>query len=104
MIARLASQRAASGNGNGFNVSGENSGARLAPRASNDTSGRTRSILGAKGGGAKSRASSEGRILLSAKKSARQSECARKKSKISAPLVLDGRSTDPVPGGMGVNG
>jgi hypothetical protein len=96
VIARLASQRAASGNGN---VTCENGGAKLAPRASNDTSGRTRSSLGAKvsrssyGGGAKSRASGGG-VLLSAKKRARQSEYARRKSKVViAPLVLDGRST-----------
>ena len=108
MIARLASQRAA---GNGSNATSGNSGGKLAPRASNDTSGRTRSSLGAKvarasyGGGTKSRASGEGRVLLSAKKRARQSEYARRKSKVViAPLVLDGRSTGPVPSGMDVDG
>ena len=93
VIARLASQRAASGKGDGSDVTGGNSGARLAPRASCDVSGRTRSSLGTKGGGAKSRASAEGKALLSAKKRARQSEYARRKSKVAAiaPLVLDGR-------------
>lgn len=111
MIARLASQRAASVNGNGLNATCENSGVKLAPRALNDTSGRTRSSLGAKvsrasyGGGTKSRASGGGRVLLSAKKRARQSEYARRKSKVViAPLVLDGRSTGPVPSGMDVDG
>ena len=105
VIARLASQRAAGGNGNGLNVTGGNTGARLTPRASNETSGRTRSSLGAKGSGAKSRASDEGRVLLSAKKRARQSEYARRKSKVIAPMVLDGQSTRPeVPSGMDVDG
>ena len=109
VIARLASQRAANGNGNGLkNTTCGNSGAKLMPRASNDTSGRTRSSLGTKvsrasyGGGTKSRASGEGRVLLSAKKRARQSEYARRKSKVAiAPLVLDGRSTAS---GMDVDG
>ena len=105
VIARLASQRAATGNGDGSDVTGGNSGARLAPRASNDASGRIRSSLGAKSGGAKSRASAEGRVLLSAKKRARQSEYSRRKSKVAiAPLVLDGQSTGPVPNGMDVDG
>ena len=102
VIARLASQRAASENGNG------NSGAKLASGDSNDdTSGRTRSSLGVNvsrasyGGGTRSRASGGGRVLLSAKKRARQSEYARRKSKVVIPpLVLDGRSTGPVPSGM----
>jgi hypothetical protein len=112
VIARLASQRAASGNGNGLNVNSRNSGTKLASRASNDNgSGRTRSSLGAKvsrasygGGGTNSRASDGGRVSLSAKKRARQSEYARRKSKVViAPLVLDGRSTTgPVPSGMDV--
>ena len=108
VIARLASQRAASGNG--LNVTCESSGAKLAPRASNDTSGRTRSSLGVKvsrashGGGTKSRASGGESVLLSAKKRARQSEYARRRSKVViAPLVLNGRSTGPVPNGMDVD-
>jgi hypothetical protein len=111
VIARLASQRAASGNGNGLNATCESSGAKLAPRASNDTSGRTRSSLGVKvsrasyGGGTKSRASGGGSVLLSAKKRARQSEYARRRSKVViAPLVLNGRSTGPDPNGMDVDG
>ena len=112
VIARLASQRAASGNGNGLNVTCGNSGAKLASGASNDdTSGRTRSSLGVNvsrasyGGGTRSRASGGGRVLLSAKKRARQSEYARRKSKVVIPpFVLDGRSTGPVPSGMDVDG
>ncbi|KAF8810327.1 hypothetical protein BYT27DRAFT_7161990 [Phlegmacium glaucopus] len=97
VIARLASQRAAngSGSGNGKGPLGNTSGG-LAPRASNDTaSGRTRSSLGAKisrasyGGGTRSRASGGGNVLMSAKKRARQSEYARRKSRVVAPLVLD---------------
>lgn len=96
VITRLASQRAASGNANG--PSG-NSVAGLAPRASNDTSGKTRSSLGAKvsrasyGGGARSRGSGGGSVVMSAKKRARQSEYARRKSKAIAPLMLDGGSS-----------
>jgi hypothetical protein len=55
----------------------------------------------------KSRASGEleGKVLLSAKKRARQSEYARRKSKVViAPLVLDGRSASAVPGGMDADG
>lgn len=111
VIARLASQRAANGNGNELNVTGGNSGAKLASRASNDdTSGRARSSLGVKvsrasyGGGTRSRASGGGRVLLSAKKRARQSEYARRKSKVViAPLVLEGRSSGSVPSGMDVD-
>ena len=94
VISRLAFQRAADGNGN--------SGAKFGPRASNYTRGRTRSSVGAKvsrashGGGTKSRASGEKRILLSAKKKVRQSECTRRKSKVFiTPFVMDGRY--PVP-------
>jgi len=100
VIARLASQRAANGNENGKGPSG-NRGAGLAPRASNDANGRTRSSLGAKvsrasyGGGTRSRASGGGNVLMSAKKRARQSEHARRKSRVVAPLVLGGKSTRP---------
>ena len=93
VIAKLASQRAASGSGNG------NSNAGLAPRVSNDTSRKMKSGLDAKvtrasyGGGTRSRASGGESVAMSAKKRARQSEYARRKSKIIAPLVLDGRST-----------
>ena len=45
--ARLALQKAARENGSGFNETFINSGTELAPRASNDTSGRTRSNLDA---------------------------------------------------------
>ena len=108
VIARLALQRAAKGNGDGLNATCGNSGPKLAPRASNYTRRRTRSNLGAKvsrasyGGGKKSRASGEEKVLLSAKKRARKSECARRKSKVViSPLVLDGRY--PVLRGMDVD-
>jgi len=109
VIARLASRRAANENWNG-NEPLRNSGARLAPRDSNDTSGRTRSSLGAKvsrasyGGGQRSRASGGGKVTMSAKKRARQSEYARRKSKVViTPLLLDRRSAGPIPTGMNVD-
>ena len=110
VTARLALQKAARENGNGLNATYENDETELSPRASNDTSGGTRPNLDAKvsrvshGGGTKSRASGEERVLLSAKKRARQSEYTRRKSKVGiAPLVLDGRFTGPVPSGMDVD-
>ena len=108
VIARLASQRAANGSGNG-NGPSSNRGAGLPPRASNDTNGRTRSSLGAKvsrasyGGGTRSRGSGGGSVVLSAKKRARQSEYARRKSKVVAPLVLDRGSTRAVASGMHID-
>ena len=105
VIAKLASQRAAgSASGNGNGLSGSN-GARLAPRASNDTSGRTRSSLGTKvsrashGGKTRSRVSGES-VLMSAKKRARQSEYARRKTRVFTPLALDVAST---PSGVNVD-
>ena len=94
VIARLALQRTA--DGNGLDPTCGNSGAKI---ASNNTRGRTRSSVGAKvsrpsyGGGTMSRASGEERVLLSARRRARQSEYAKRKSKVAAtaPLVLDGR-------------
>ena len=103
VIARLALERAARGNGNELNATCGNIGATLSPGASNDTAGRTRSCLGAKasrpsyGGRTKSRVSGEGGVLLSAKRRARQSEYARRKSKVIR------RSTCPVPRGMDVD-
>jgi hypothetical protein len=103
VIARLALQRAA--DGNGLNPTCGNSGAKL---ASNDIRGRTRSSVGARvsrpsyGGGTKSRASAEERVLLSAKR--RGSEYARRKSKVVIAPLVDGRSTGPVPSGMDVDG
>ncbi|KAH9474702.1 hypothetical protein JR316_0013167 [Psilocybe cubensis] len=98
VIARLASQRAA-GTSSGGRVA---SASAIAPRPSNAAggrvvSGKTRSSLGAKvsrasyGGGTRSRpsvGSSDG-VMMSAKKRARQSEYARRKSKVG-PLNFDG--------------
>ena len=105
VIARLASQRAARGNENENGPSG-NRGAGLTPRSSKDPSGRTRSSLGAQasrasyGGGTRARASGGGGVTMSAKKRARQSEYARRKSKVVTPLVLDRRSAGAIPSGM----
>jgi hypothetical protein len=103
VIARLASQRATSGNGNGPSVNAPG----LVSKGSNNPSGRTRSSLGVKasrtsyGGGARSRASGGEGVTMSAKKRARQSEYARRRSKVViTPLVLDRRSADGVPSGM----
>ncbi|PPQ92172.1 hypothetical protein CVT25_008946 [Psilocybe cyanescens] len=101
VIARLASQRAAGGSGpRAAGVSA------LAPRASNVAAavggrvvsgGKTRSSIGAKvsrasyGGGTRSRPSvgASGGVVMSAKKRARQSEYARRRSKVG-PLNFDG--------------
>jgi hypothetical protein len=113
VIARLASQRAAgtsSGSTSSGNTSG--SGARLAPRASNGPGGagkgKIRSSLGAKvarasyGGGGMRRTSGgpgagPGGLVMSAKKRARQSEYARRRSRVG-PLSFEGES-----GGMEVD-
>ncbi|KAF8964761.1 hypothetical protein BDZ97DRAFT_1814361 [Flammula alnicola] len=93
VIARLASQRAATG---GRVASGSSIASGLAPRASG--AGKTRSSLGAKvsrasfGGGARSRPSAGGAangLMMSAKKRARQSEYARRRSRVG-PLNFDG--------------
>ncbi|KDR77256.1 hypothetical protein GALMADRAFT_225367 [Galerina marginata CBS 339.88] len=91
VIARLASQRAASGSSVASVASS------LAPKPRASGSGKTRSSLGAKvsrasyGGGIRSRASGGGGgVLLSAKKRARQSEYARRRSRVG-PLSLGGQ-------------
>ena len=105
VVAKLASQRAADGNGLNPTSSCRNSGAKS---ASNDTRRRTRSSVGAKvsrpnHGGGMSKANGEERVLLSAKKRARQSEYGRRKSKVVIPpLVMDGPY--PVSSRMGVDG
>jgi hypothetical protein len=105
VIARLASQRAARENGNENGPSG-NRGTGSTPRGSKDPSGRTRSSLGAQvsrasyGGGMRARASGGGGVTTSAKKRARQSEYARRKSRVVTPLVLNRRSAGAIPSGM----
>lgn len=100
VIARLASQRAAgTSSGTSANTAGSSSGSRpaMGPRSSSSSSGKTRSSLGAKvsrprasyGGGGnliKGRVSSGGStasgssVMMSAKRKARQSEYARRRS------------------------
>lgn len=109
VIARLASQRAAGTSSSGSTSSGNTSsgsGVRLAPRASNGPGGagkgKIRSSLGAKvsrasyGGGGMRRTSGgagagPGGLAMSAKKRARQSEYARRRSRVG-PLNLGDES------------
>jgi hypothetical protein len=71
VIARLASQRAAGASGS--------SGSAIAPRSSNG--GKTRSSFGAKAQRSSFTGGSSGNVLMSAKKRARQSEYARRRSR-----------------------
>ncbi|RXW23197.1 hypothetical protein EST38_g2632 [Candolleomyces aberdarensis] len=91
VIARLASQRAASG-------SSSKSGSTVASSITPKPSGKTRSSLGAKVkrsslGGAKLRASGGGDALMSAKKRARQSEYhMRRRSRVEALMLSPQRN------------
>ncbi|TFK31716.1 hypothetical protein BDQ12DRAFT_693663 [Crucibulum laeve] len=89
VIARLASQRAAATAGTGSSAASS-----IAPRASNG-GGKTRSSFGAKAqrasyaGGAGKRGSAGGDIIMSAKKRARQSEYARRRSQVKPIAAMD---------------